>query len=139
MYLEPLICPCILFGQWFSLWELWVDWLANIVLCMGFQFPSASSVLPLTLALGSLGGRGGSVRWLTVSVCICIGQVEPLREPIPGSCQQVILGICNSVWVWCLQMGWIPRWGGLWMVFPSVSVPFFVPGFPLPKYATKGR
>ena len=28
---------------------------------------------------------------------------------IPGSCQQVLLG--NSVWVWCLQMGWIPWWG----------------------------
>ena len=28
-------------------------------------------------------------------------------------------------------MGWIPRWGGLWMAFPSVSVHFFVPVFPL--------
>jgi hypothetical protein len=23
-------------------------------------------------------------------------------------------------------MGWIPRWGSLWMVIPSVSVPYFV-------------
>lgn len=36
---------------------------------------------------------------------------------IPGSCQQVLLGISNSVGVWCLQMGWIPGWGGLWMAF----------------------
>jgi hypothetical protein len=28
---------------------------------------------------------------------------------IPGSCHQALLGISNSVWVWCLQMGWIPR------------------------------
>jgi hypothetical protein len=32
----------------------------------------------------------------------------------------------NSVWVWWLHMGWIPRLGGLWMVFPSVSDPLFV-------------
>jgi hypothetical protein len=38
---------------------------------------------------------------------------------IPCSCQQALLGISSSIWVWCLQMGWIPRWGGLWMVFPS--------------------
>jgi hypothetical protein len=30
---------------------------------------------------------------------------------IPGSCQHALFGISNSVWVWCLQMGWIPRWG----------------------------
>ena len=28
----------------------------------------------------------------------------------PGSCQQVLLDISNSVWVWYLQMGWILRW-----------------------------
>jgi hypothetical protein len=30
------------------------------------------------------------------------------RTAIPGSWQQVFLGISISVWVWCLQMGWIP-------------------------------
>jgi hypothetical protein len=29
---------------------------------------------------------------------------------ITGSCQQALLRILNSVWVWCLNMGWIPRW-----------------------------
>jgi hypothetical protein len=33
---------------------------------------------------------------------------------ISGSCQQNLVGICNSVWVWWLFMGWIPRWGSLW-------------------------
>jgi len=28
-------------------------------------------------------------------------------------------------------MGWIPRWGSLWMAFPSVSAPHFVPEFPV--------
>ena len=45
---------------------------------------------------------------------------------ISGSCQQNLAGICNSVWVWWLYMGWIPRWGSLWMVIPSVSAPHFV-------------
>jgi hypothetical protein len=48
---------------------------------------------------------------------------------ISGFCQQVLLGISNSVWVWCQQMGWIPRWGSLWVAFPSVSAPLFVPEF----------
>ena len=46
---------------------------------------------------------------------------------MPGFCLQALLGISNSVGAWCLQMGWIPWWGGLWMAFPLVSVPFFCP------------
>jgi hypothetical protein len=45
---------------------------------------------------------------------------------ISGSCQQNLVGICNSVWVWWLLMGRIPRWGRFWMVHPSVSAPNFV-------------
>jgi hypothetical protein len=52
---------------------------------------------------------------------------------VSGSYQQVLLGISNSVWVWYLLMGWIPRWGSLWMTFPSISVPLFVPVFPLDR------
>jgi hypothetical protein len=55
----------------------------------------------------------------------------PEGTAIPGPCLQAHLSISNSVGVWCLQMGWIPRWGGLWMAFPSVSAPFFVPVLPL--------
>jgi hypothetical protein len=43
----------------------------------------------------------------------------------------VLLGITNIVWVWCLQMGWIPRWESIWMAFSLVSAPLFVPAFPL--------
>jgi hypothetical protein len=42
------------------------------------------------------------------------------------SCQQALVGIRNSVWVWWLFMGWIPRWGSLWVVIPSVSASDFV-------------
>ena len=39
--------------------------LVDIVLLMGLQSPSAPSVLPLALPLGSL----GSAQWLAVSIC----------------------------------------------------------------------
>ena len=32
-----------------------------------------------------------------------------------------------------MQMSWIPRWGSLWIVFPLVSVPVFVPAFPIDR------
>ena len=48
------------------------------------------------------------------------------ERAMSGSCQQNLSGICNSVWVWWLYMGWIPGWGSLWMVLPSVSAPNFV-------------
>jgi hypothetical protein len=48
------------------------------------------------------------------------------EKAISGSCQQALVGICNSVWVWWLFMGWIPRWGSLWMVILSVSAPNLV-------------
>jgi hypothetical protein len=32
---------------------------------------------------------------------------------ISGSLQQNFAGKCNSVWVWWLIIGWIPRWGSL--------------------------
>jgi len=55
------------------------------------------------------------------------------RTAISGSCLQALLAISVSVGVWCLQMGWIPRWGNLWMAFPSASAPFFLPALPLDK------
>jgi hypothetical protein len=62
------------------------------------------------------------------------GSSKAFQEPaITGSYQQVLLGICNSVWVWCLYMGWIPKWGSLWMAFPSVFAPNFVPVFPIDR------
>jgi hypothetical protein len=48
------------------------------------------------------------------------------ESAISRSLQQNLSGICNSVWVWWLFMGWIPGWGSLWMVLSSVSAPNFV-------------
>jgi len=56
MQLEPWVPACILFGWWFSLWELWCVWLVDIVvvLPMGFQTSSVTSVLSLIPPLETL-------------------------------------------------------------------------------------
>jgi hypothetical protein len=43
-----------------------------------------------------------------------------------GSCQHAFLCIHNSVCNCSLYMGRNPRWGSLWMAFPSVSATHFV-------------
>jgi hypothetical protein len=51
MWLEPWVPLCVFVGWWFRPWELW---LADIVvLSMGLQTPSASSVFSLTHSLGT--------------------------------------------------------------------------------------
>jgi len=63
--LEPWVAPCVLFGWWFSPWELWGVWLGDIVaLPMGLQTPSAPPVFSLTPPLGT----SFSVQWLAASI-----------------------------------------------------------------------
>ena len=38
------------------------------------------------------------------------------ERAISECCQQNLSGICNTIWVGWLYMGWIPKWGSLWMV-----------------------
>jgi hypothetical protein len=120
----------VLFGWWFSPWELWRVWLVDVVLPMGFQNPSAPSVLSVTPLLGSLCPD----QWVAVSICICICQVlaEPLRRQLyqaPVSKHFMASAIVSRIAVYT----WVefPRWYSLWMAFPSVSTPYFVPVFPL--------
>jgi hypothetical protein len=49
---------------------------------------------------------------------------------ITCSTQQALLGIHNTVWIWWLNMWWIPGWSSFWMAFLSVSAPHIVPTFP---------
>jgi len=73
--------PCVLFGWWFSLWELWEICLVDIVfLPFQLKIPSTPSVLSLTPPLGT----PFSVQWLTLSTCLCICQalIEPLRRQL---------------------------------------------------------
>ena len=56
--------------------------------------------------------------------------IDSQERAMSGSCKQKLSGICNSVWVWWLFMGWIPGWGSLWMVLSSISAPNFVSVIP---------
>ena len=93
---------------------------------MELQSSSAPSVLPLNLPLVSL-----CWLWAFISVLVRLGKASQ-GIPILGSCQQLLLAI-YSTGVWCLQMGWIPRSGSLWMPFLLVFDPLFVPAFPLER------
>ena len=97
-----------------SWWILFFVWVA-VPFSSFSPFPSSST------------GVSVSVWGLDMNICICIGQVlvDPQGTGIPGSSQQGLLGISNSLGVWCLHMG------SLWMAFPSVCIPFYVSVFPL--------
>ena len=65
-----------------------------------------------------------SYRWLWASTSVFARYWHSLVwEAITGSLQQNLSGICNSVWVWWLILGWIPS---LWIVHPFVLAPNFV-------------
>jgi hypothetical protein len=119
MQLEQCVPPslCVLFGWWFSPWELWGVRLDDIVvLPMRLQTPSNpfSSYTNFSIGVPALSPMFGFVHpdpyWS--------GSGRASQEiALPGSCQQVLLGISNRIWVWSLQMGWIPKWGSLWTAF----------------------
>ena len=106
--------------------------LVDIILLMGLHSPSAPSFFPLALPLES----PGSVRWLPVSICICIDQVlvEPLREQLyqaPVSkhflASAIVLGVGDNRSDGFLVMV-VSRWPILQSLFQ-----FFVPIFPLER------
>ena len=95
--------------------------LVDIFLFMGLQFPSAPLVLPCNSSTG-IPRLSPMVGYKYLHLCWSGAGRTSQETTISGSCQQVLLGISNSVGFWCLQMGWIPRWGSLWMAFPPEFV-----------------
>jgi hypothetical protein len=116
--LEAWIPPRVLFGWWFSPWELWEDWLVN-VLPIGVtntrRFFSSSPNSSTGVCVLS-----PKISCEHLHLCWSGSGRSSQGTAIPGSCQQVLLGISNSVWFWCLQMWWVPIWHSLWMAFRSV-------------------
>ena len=126
--LEPWVSPCVLFGWWnLVLWSSGLltllypipMGLANLLNCNPFYKSSIRNP-----ALSSKFGCEHPPLYLSGS-----GRAS-LKTAISGSCQQALVGINNSVWVWWLHVGWIPRWGSLWMAFHSVSAQHFFSVFP---------
>jgi hypothetical protein len=112
--------------------------LIGLILPMGLQSSSASSVLLVAISIG-VSRFSPMVDCKYLHLCWTGAGRTSQGTAMSGSCQQVLLGISNSVRVWCLQMGWIPRWNSLWMAFPSTSGPFFVPVFPLARNISKSK
>jgi hypothetical protein len=83
-----------------------------LFLLMPEKVPSAPLVVPLTPPLGSL----CSVRLVGCAHLHLYwsgsGKASQ-KTAVSSSCQQALLGNSSSVWVWCLHVGWIPRWGSL--------------------------
>jgi hypothetical protein len=95
-------------------------------------FWSHRSLHVYSLAGGLVPGSSGSSGWLmlffglpkpfssfspfynsSIGDPMLIDQLVGCEHPplyLSGSCQQALLSICDSVWVWCLYIGWIPRW-----------------------------
>jgi hypothetical protein len=76
---QPWVPPCVLFGWWYSPWELQRVWPFDTVATpTGLQIPSAPSVPSPTPPSGA----PHSVQWFAVSICLCICQAlaEPLRR-----------------------------------------------------------
>jgi len=78
MQLEPWVCPCVLFGWWFSPWELWLIGIA--VVLMEIQVPSAPSILSLIPPMGT----PFSSQWFAATICLCIchALAESLRRQL---------------------------------------------------------
>jgi hypothetical protein len=62
-------------------------------------------------------------------MCLLGPGIASYETAISGSLQQNLAGICNSVCVWWLIMGWTPGWGCLWMVHPFILAPNFVSSY----------
>jgi hypothetical protein len=96
-------------------------WLVHIVVPpIGLQTPFAPWVLSLAPPLVAIDDCEHPLLYLSGT------GIASQETVISGSCQQNLAGICNSVWVWWLFMGWISKWGSLWMVLPSISALNFV-------------
>ena len=59
-------------------------------------------------------------------MCLPGTGIASQETAISGSFQQNLATVCTGVSVWKLIMGWIPRYGSLYMVHPLFSAPNFV-------------
>ena len=129
MQLEPWVPPCVLFGWWFSPWELRGVRLADIVvLPMGLQTPLVPSVLSLTPPSVSF----CSVWWLATTICICIGQAlaealrrHPYQAPVSKYflASAIVTEFGGCIWDGSLG-GAVSRWPFLQSLLHSLSLYF---------------
>jgi hypothetical protein len=62
--------------------------------------------------------------------------IASYETAITGFLPQNLSGICNSVWVSWLIMGWIPGWLSVWIVHPLILAYFYSLSFLLCVWAS---
>jgi hypothetical protein len=129
MWPAPWVQAGVFFGSWSRPSELWGFWPVDTCSPHGAanplsSFSSFSNSYIGDPALSPIVGCEHPPLHLS-------GSGRAFQEAaISGFHQQVLPGIHNRVRVWWLYMGWIARWGSLWMAFPSVSASHCVYIFP---------
>ena len=114
---------CYICSQKHELWEI----LVSSYCCSTYRVADPFSSL-VTFSSSSIRGPvihpiANCVHPLLCLLGLCIASQE---TAISGSFQQNLAAVCNDVRIWRLIMGWIPRYGSLYMVHPFVSAPNFV-------------
>ena len=114
--------PCVLFGWWFSPWELGqrgAGWLILLFFLWGYKPLSSYNLCPL----GSL----CSVQCL--AVCLSASVLVKFCQGLSVDSYTWLLSVTTYCLVLVSADGMDPWWGSVWMAFPSVSAPLFVPAF----------
>jgi hypothetical protein len=122
MLMEPWVTPCVLFGWWLSLWELWGYWLVHTVVPpMRLQTPSD----PLVLSRASPMGTQCSAQWMDVSLhlCICQALAKPLRRQLYQALisKHLLTSTIVSGFGGCLWDGSPGRAVSGWLCFQSLA------------------
>jgi hypothetical protein len=105
-----IVPPCVLFDWWFSSKELWGVLVSSYCCSSYWAANPFSSLCPFSSSVI------GDPVLHPMDCCehpllYLSGTGRASQETaLSGSCQQALVGICNSVCVWCLFMGWIPCW-----------------------------
>ena len=133
MQLEPWDSPCVLFGWWFTSWEIWGWGVLAGLYCLssyGLKTPSAPSVLFLTTPLGI----PCSVPWLAASIHLCICHVlaevlgiQIYQIPVSKHFSTPIIVSAFSDCIWDRFLGRaVSGWPFLQSLIHTLS-PYFLP------------
>ena len=126
---EPWVPPCTLFGLWSSSQEQWGTWQVDTVALPYRAAKSLSSFSPF--ANFSIGDPVLSpMVSFNIHFCICQTLEEPLRRQPYQAPVSKHFPASSIAFRFDDSIRWIPRWGSLWLTFPSVSTPHFISIFP---------
>jgi hypothetical protein len=120
MWPAPWVTPCVFFGWWSSPGiSRGSEQLTLLLIPWGYKHPRFLQSFLQFLHWGLPSSDKGLAANIQLYLCQALAELLR-RQPYQGFHQQAPPDIHNSVQVWCLYVGWIPRWSSLWMAFPLV-------------------